>query len=161
MSPYRVHEDQYPSGNTESIVNEVNCFSCPGTLAVHCIKRIERKDTATSNFVFRDLTWTFLGWEYFALCSAQQALELNMLCDVYIKCLFSIADTRQNELYLLALHLHAPCGSQLLLLSFLCFNHICSQHQQFVSLVKPLAPPLYLLPHDCAAPEMMDGSLLL
>lgn len=54
-----------------------------------------------------------------------------------------------------------PCGSQLLLLSFLPFNHICYQHQQFVSLVKPVGPPLYLLPHDFAAPDIVDGSLLL
>lgn len=46
-------------------------------------KKIER-DTVSylikSSFVLHDLTGTFLGQEYFALCAAQQeALELNML----------------------------------------------------------------------------------
>lgn len=80
---------------------------CPGTLALHCTKavQVERKGIyPTSNFVLHGPTWTFLGQEYFALSAAQQALESNVHRDVNnVKWLFSIAETRQDKLHLLAL----------------------------------------------------------
>ena len=129
-----------------SIMNQSNCFLSHTLVHRPCTvqRQLKLKGKGyTHIFVLHGPTWSLLGPEYFALSAAQQALESNVHWDVnIIKRLFSVAETGQDELHLLA---HMGCSFSLSH-SFLFLAHSHSHHQQFVSLVRHIAPPWYLLP---------------